>query len=61
MLYCYVLLQPTLNAFMALGRPAWSETRETLQRILSSDEPVLRDNADLRARYKNALPTRRVS
>ncbi|KAJ8311455.1 hypothetical protein KUTeg_010810 [Tegillarca granosa] len=42
--------EPTLNAFMSMGRPAWSEARATLQRILSSSEPVLRDNASLRAR-----------
>ncbi|XP_076457121.1 fumarylacetoacetase-like [Babylonia areolata] len=46
----HVFDQPTLNAFMALGRPAWQEARTTLQRILSASEPVLRDNADLRAR-----------
>ena len=45
-----LIFQPTLNAFMALGRPAWSEARKTLQRLLSSDEPLLRDNAELRAR-----------
>ena len=45
-----VLLQPTLNSFMGLGPPAWSEARATLQRLLSVDEPTLRDNADLRAR-----------
>lgn len=42
--------EPTLNAFMSLGREAWQEGRATLQKILSSSEPVLRDNADLRAR-----------
>ncbi|XP_022105584.1 fumarylacetoacetase-like [Acanthaster planci] len=35
---------------MALGPPAWKEARQTLQRILSADEAVLRDNADLRAK-----------
>lgn len=30
--------QPTLNAFMSLGKPAWSEARSTLQRILSKNE-----------------------
>jgi hypothetical protein len=42
------LLQHTLNAFMALGRPAWSETRQTLQKLLSKDEPTLRENVALR-------------
>lgn len=42
--------QPTLNAFMGLGRPAWSEARAFLQRLLSAGEPTLRDNAELRRR-----------
>eukprot|EP00118_Oscarella_pearsei_P025052 m.307386 g.307386 ORF g.307386 m.307386 type:complete len:422 (+) comp42223_c0_seq1:44-1309(+) len=45
-----VLEQSTLNGFMALGKSAWAETRETLQRILSSSEGVLRDDAGLRSR-----------
>jgi len=28
-------LQPNLNKFLAMGRPAWKEARSTLQRILS--------------------------
>ncbi|XP_065198959.1 fumarylacetoacetase-like [Sycon ciliatum] len=40
----------TLNRFMSLGKAAWHETRVTLQKILSKDEGVLRDNADLRSR-----------
>jgi fumarylacetoacetase len=36
--------QTTLNDFMALGRPAWKEARATLQKLLSADEPTLRDN-----------------
>ena len=50
MLIRFSLLQPTLNAFMGLGRAAWQEARATLQKVLSADNPVLRDNADLRAR-----------
>ncbi|KAK0045630.1 fumarylacetoacetase [Biomphalaria pfeifferi] len=46
----YVFEQPTLNAFMGLGRAAWSEARATLQKILSASEPVLRDDSDLRSR-----------
>ncbi|GFS16382.1 fumarylacetoacetase [Elysia marginata] len=42
--------QPTLNAFMGLGRAAWWEARQTLQKILSKSESTLRDNAELRAR-----------
>ena len=33
---------------MALGKDAWAETRQTLQRLLSSDEGTLRDDAELR-------------
>ncbi|EDQ91251.1 uncharacterized protein MONBRDRAFT_34985 [Monosiga brevicollis MX1] len=39
-----------LNPLMALPKAAWTETRASLQKILSSDEAVLRDNAELRAR-----------
>ncbi|XP_053386838.1 fumarylacetoacetase-like [Mercenaria mercenaria] len=45
-----VFEETSLNAFMGLGRPAWTEARETLQKILSAGEPVLRDNAALRQR-----------
>lgn len=34
---------------MALGRPAWVEARSTLQRLLSADEGILRDNTTLRS------------
>ncbi|AQK60067.1 Fumarylacetoacetase [Zea mays] len=40
--------QETLNMFLGMGRPAWREARATLQKILSADEPVLRDNEALR-------------
>lgn len=43
-----VFRQPTPNAFMALGRAAWSESRATISRLLRADEPTLRDNARLR-------------
>ncbi len=45
-----VFKQPTLNAFMALGKAAWKEARVFITRILSADEPFLRDNNDLRSR-----------
>lgn len=44
------LQEPTLNAFMGLGREAWKETRDTLQRILSTNEGILRDNSNLQSR-----------
>ena len=40
----------SLNAFMALGRPAWIKTRDILQHLLSAETGTLRDNAELRAR-----------
>jgi len=43
-----LLSQSTLNAFMGAGRPVWTSVRQTLTKLLSKDEPTLRDNADLR-------------
>jgi fumarylacetoacetase len=43
-----VFQEPTLNAFMALGRTAWREVRESVRRLLSADEPTLRDNTAVR-------------
>ncbi|XP_074627785.1 fumarylacetoacetase-like [Acropora palmata] len=45
-----VLHESTLNSFMGLGPQAWKEMRDSLQRILSSNEGVLRDNSDLQSR-----------
>ncbi|OQV22400.1 Fumarylacetoacetase [Hypsibius exemplaris] len=42
--------QETLNAFMKLGRPTWTEARGALQKALSANEPILRDNQELRDR-----------
>ncbi|XP_038158980.1 fumarylacetoacetase [Cyprinodon tularosa] len=42
--------QPTLNAFMALSKEAWSETRRTLKSLLSATESTLRDDVSLRSR-----------
>ena len=39
----------TLNAFMAAGRATWTQVRSILQSILSSDNPRLRDDMDLRS------------
>lgn len=43
-----VLGLSSLNAFMALGRPAWREVRRRLTQLLREDEPTLRDDAALR-------------
>ncbi len=42
--------QDSLNAFLALGRPAWQKTRKILQDLLAANTPTLRDDADLRQR-----------
>jgi len=42
--------ESTLNAFMALGREAWSATRHRLQEVLRADTSLLRDNTALRDR-----------
>ncbi|KAJ6813018.1 fumarylacetoacetase-like [Iris pallida] len=47
-------LQPSLNMFVEMGRPAWKEARSTIQKLLSADEPRLRDNASLRE--KSLIP-----
>jgi fumarylacetoacetase len=45
-----VFHRPTLNLFMALGQPAWTQVREKLSRLLRADEPTLRDDWPLRDR-----------
>jgi fumarylacetoacetase len=40
----------SLNAFLALGRPAWSAVRARVSRLLREDEPTLRDDGALRER-----------
>lgn len=54
-----VFEKPVLNDFMALGRPAWEEARQVLQRVLSSNEGVLRDNSSLQQRA--LIPLEKVS
>lgn len=46
---------PTLNAFIALGRPVWSETRARLAALLGGADGALRDSAVLRD--KALVPT----
>jgi len=60
-----VFLQPVLNDFMALGRPAWKEARATITKLLSANNDTLRDNKELRAKalvpqseVKMVLPAR---
>jgi fumarylacetoacetase len=42
--------QPSLNSFLALGRPVWRKVRETLQNLLAAETSTLRDDANLRER-----------
>jgi fumarylacetoacetase len=44
----HLFSEDSLNAFLALGRPAWRKAREILQHLLAADTPALRDDADLR-------------
>jgi fumarylacetoacetase len=43
-----VFQEPTLNAFMALGRSAWGDARTAISGLLRDSNPVLRDNSALR-------------
>jgi len=44
----YVFHEPSLNAFLSMGRPAWREARLRIGELLRADEPTLRDDAGLR-------------
>jgi fumarylacetoacetase len=43
-----VFHEPVLNAFMAMGRPAWREARARITELLTDGESVLRDDPGLR-------------
>eukprot|EP00041_Stephanoeca_diplocostata_P023493 m.578493 g.578493 ORF g.578493 m.578493 type:complete len:419 (-) comp22306_c1_seq16:2102-3358(-) len=43
-----VFSQPTLNGFMALGKPAWKEARRVLQALFSGENPALKENEELK-------------
>src|SRR5215471_14358120 len=45
-----VFHRETLNAFISLGRSAWTRARARIAELLDHDHPALRDNAALRAR-----------
>ena len=49
----------TLNPFLAMGRPAWTEVRKTVSRLLRDDEAELRDNSELRK--KALIPAAEVA
>lgn len=42
--------QRSLNAFMALGKKEWTRVRERISSLLREDNPILRDQVDLRSR-----------
>ena len=43
-----VFHEPTLNAFMSMGRKAWKETRAVVSELLSKENGKLRDDNDLK-------------
>ena len=43
-----VFHEPTLNAFMSMGRKAWKETRTVISKLLNQENGSLRDDNDLR-------------
>ena len=45
-----VFSEDALNAFLALGRPAWRAARQVIQNLLDAGTATLRDDAALRAR-----------
>lgn len=55
-----VFNQPSINAFMALGAKAWSQTRAALSALLRHDNPRLRDDVTLRARALTPLKEARL-
>ncbi|CAH1108530.1 unnamed protein product [Psylliodes chrysocephalus] len=46
----HVFKEETLNGLMALTPKAWKEARDTIQSILSTDNPVLQNNKELKSR-----------
>ncbi|MFQ5571091.1 MAG: fumarylacetoacetase, partial [Rhodothermales bacterium] len=42
--------QPSLNRFMAMGRPIWKSARQTISNLLHANTSTLRDDDTLRAR-----------
>ncbi len=43
-----VFAAPNLNALMSKGRQAWTQARQRISELLVADNPVLRDDTDLR-------------
>ncbi len=49
-----VFSEGSLNAFLALGRPAWRKAREVIQDLLSTETPTLRDDVGMRGNIFHA-------
>jgi fumarylacetoacetase len=49
-----VFSDDALNGFLALGWPAWSKARATIQHLLSADTATLRDDGAVRGRVFHA-------
>ncbi|KAL3287596.1 hypothetical protein HHI36_002065 [Cryptolaemus montrouzieri] len=45
-----VFREETLNGFMGLDKNCWLEARNTLQHLLSGQNPILRDNPELKSK-----------
>jgi fumarylacetoacetase len=43
-----VFHEPTLNAFMSMGRKAWKDTRKVISQVLNENNGILRDNNELK-------------
>ena len=49
-----VFHEPTLNAFMSMGRKAWKDARKVISELLTDGNPELKDNNDLKE--KSLIP-----
>jgi fumarylacetoacetase len=50
----HVFSEDSLNAFLALGRPAWRKARDVIQHLLAAGTSTLRDDPPLRDRAFHA-------
>jgi fumarylacetoacetase len=50
-----VFSEPVLNRFMSMGRDAWTEARQTLTALLTTENPALKNDADLQKRAFNPM------
>ena len=49
-----IFSEDALNKFLALGRPAWTKVRQTLQHLLAAETSTVRDDIELRGRLFHA-------